>query len=60
MDKEYQRVAKEAYHIFRGSLRGDDEKQFPHAWDGLPEHYRRLMVFIVSHASEIATMKPIR
>lgn len=42
--------AKDVYAIFRGSLRSGEVKLFPHAWDGLPQHYRDLLCFVVAHA----------
>jgi len=42
----YELVAQNAYSIFRGSQRGENEKLFPHVWDDLPRHYRDLLTYV--------------
>lgn len=48
-EQEDLRIARQAYAIFRGGQRKGSEN-FPHHWDGLPQHYHDLLAFVVAHA----------
>lgn len=40
-------IAKDAYAIFCGN---STRELFVHRWEGLPQHYRDLLGFVVAHA----------
>ena len=48
---DYEKIAREAYSIIRGSQRGEDQNLMPHAWDGLPSHYRDVLKFVAQYAA---------